>query len=79
MSDLGPLGPLVLYLFLVYFSTTGQAIEIGHRMEAKCTILNHFSQRYGKIPLITEDFTDDIGFSFDLMKVCIGHLKKNIK
>lgn len=50
-------------------STTSQAIGIGMRMNADFIMLNHFSQRYAKIPLFREDFTDRVGISFDHMRV----------
>ncbi len=50
-------------------STTSQAIGIGMRMNADFIMLNHFSQRYAKIPLFSEDFTDRVGISFDHMRV----------
>uniref|UniRef100_A0A3B4ZIX9 Zinc phosphodiesterase ELAC protein 2 n=1 Tax=Stegastes partitus TaxID=144197 RepID=A0A3B4ZIX9_9TELE len=50
-------------------STTSQAIGIGMKMNADFIMLNHFSQRYAKIPLFSEDFTDRVGISFDHMRV----------
>lgn len=50
-------------------STTSQAIGIGMRMNAEFIMLNHFSQRYAKIPLFSEDFSDKVGISFDHMRV----------
>lgn len=50
-------------------STTSQAIGIGMKMDADFIMLNHFSQRYAKIPLFSEDFTDRVGISFDHMRV----------
>ncbi|KAL4658257.1 zinc phosphodiesterase ELAC protein 2 isoform X2 [Arapaima gigas] len=50
-------------------STVSQAIDIGKKMNAKFIMLNHFSQRYPKIPLISADFSDRVGISFDHMKV----------
>lgn len=38
-------------------------------MNADFIMLNHFSQRYAKIPLFSEDFTDRVGISFDHMRV----------
>lgn len=55
-------------------STTSQAIQVAREMKAKFTILTHFSQRYRQIPVFTDKFTDDIGFSFDLMKVTLDDL-----
>ncbi|KAM8724851.1 zinc phosphodiesterase ELAC protein 2 isoform 1-T1 [Acanthopagrus schlegelii] len=56
-------------------STTSQAIGIGMRMNAEFIMLNHFSQRYAKIPLFSEDFTDRVGISFDHMRIRFGDLK----
>ncbi|XP_053300231.1 zinc phosphodiesterase ELAC protein 2 [Pleuronectes platessa] len=53
-------------------STTSQAIGIGMKMNAKFIMLNHFSQRYAKIPLFSEDFNDRVGISFDHMKIHFG-------
>ncbi|XP_041812720.1 zinc phosphodiesterase ELAC protein 2 [Chelmon rostratus] len=56
-------------------STTSQAIGIGMRMNAEFIMLNHFSQRYAKIPLFSEDFTDRVGISFDHMRIRFGDFK----
>uniref|UniRef100_A0A4W6FJ50 Zinc phosphodiesterase ELAC protein 2 n=1 Tax=Lates calcarifer TaxID=8187 RepID=A0A4W6FJ50_LATCA len=56
-------------------STTSQAIGIGMRMNAEFIMLNHFSQRYAKIPLFSEDFSDKVGISFDHMRIRFGDLK----
>lgn len=53
-------------------STTSQAIGVGMRMKAQFIMLNHFSQRYAKIPLFSPDFNDKVGIAFDHMKVCVG-------
>lgn len=53
-------------------STTSQAISVGMRMNAEFIMLNHFSQRYAKIPLFSPDFNDKVGIAFDHMKVCVG-------
>ncbi|XP_035768491.1 zinc phosphodiesterase ELAC protein 2 [Neolamprologus brichardi] len=50
-------------------STTSQAIGIGMKMNADFIVLNHFSQRYAKIPLFSEDFNDRVGISFDHMRI----------
>ncbi|XP_006901872.1 PREDICTED: zinc phosphodiesterase ELAC protein 2 [Elephantulus edwardii] len=51
-------------------STTSQAINVGMRMNAEFVMLNHFSQRYAKIPLFSPDFNEKVGIAFDHMKVC---------
>ncbi|XP_070703624.1 zinc phosphodiesterase ELAC protein 2 [Pempheris klunzingeri] len=56
-------------------STTSQAISIGMKMNAEFIMLNHFSQRYAKIPLFSEDFTDRVGISFDHMRIHFGDFK----
>ncbi|XP_005067677.1 zinc phosphodiesterase ELAC protein 2 isoform X2 [Mesocricetus auratus] len=53
-------------------STTSQAIDVGMRMNAEFIMLNHFSQRYAKIPLFSPDFNEKVGIAFDHMKVCFG-------
>ncbi|XP_038598764.1 zinc phosphodiesterase ELAC protein 2 [Tachyglossus aculeatus] len=53
-------------------STTSQAIGTGLRMKADFIMLNHFSQRYAKIPLFSPDFSEKVGVAFDHMKVCFG-------
>ncbi|XP_049717038.1 zinc phosphodiesterase ELAC protein 2-like [Elephas maximus indicus] len=53
-------------------STTSQAIGVGMQMNARFIMLNHFSQRYAKIPLFSPDFNDRVGIAFDHMKVCFG-------
>ncbi|XP_036250623.1 zinc phosphodiesterase ELAC protein 2 [Molothrus ater] len=53
-------------------STTSQAIQTGMKMNAEFIMLNHFSQRYAKIPLFSEDFSDRVGIAFDHMRVRFG-------
>ncbi|XP_030646075.1 zinc phosphodiesterase ELAC protein 2 isoform X1 [Chanos chanos] len=56
-------------------STTSQAIEIGMKMNAEFIMLNHFSQRYAKIPLFNADFNDKVGISYDHMRIRLGHFQ----
>ncbi|KAJ4931668.1 hypothetical protein JOQ06_010109 [Pogonophryne albipinna] len=56
-------------------STTSQAIGIGMWMNAEFIMLNHFSQRYAKIPLFSEDFDDRVRISFDHMRICFQDFK----
>lgn len=63
-----PCKPLTL-CFMFSDSTTSQAIGIGMKMNAEFIMLNHFSQRYAKIPFFSEDFSDIVGISFDHMRV----------
>ncbi|NWU95496.1 RNZ2 protein, partial [Upupa epops] len=53
-------------------STTSQAIQTGMKMNAQFIMLNHFSQRYAKIPLFSEDFSEKVGIAFDHMRVRFG-------
>jgi len=53
----------------LYFSTTSQAIDVGLRMKAKFIILTHFSQRYSKVPVFTENFRNCVATAFDNMRV----------
>ncbi|XP_060580686.1 zinc phosphodiesterase ELAC protein 2-like [Ruditapes philippinarum] len=55
--------------------TTGQAIEVGKKMNAKYTLLTHFSQRFPKIPEFSDKFTENVGFSFDFMQVRPSQLR----
>lgn len=50
-------------------STTSEAINIGKKMNAKFTLLTHFSQRYYKIPVMSEHFDDNVGVAFDNLRV----------
>lgn len=54
-------------------STITQAVEASRSMNAKFTILTHFSQRYAKIPIINdklmESFGDKVAIAFDNMNV----------
>lgn len=56
-------------------STTSQAVAMGMKMRAEFTMLNHFSQRYAKIPLLSPDLTDRVGISFDHMKIRLGDFR----
>ena len=52
-------------------STVGEALSIANQMQAKCTILTHFSQRYPKIPPTpaAKQGTMPIVFAFDYMRL----------
>jgi len=56
---------------VIVFSTTSQAIDVGLRMKARFIILTHFSQRYAKVPLFTDDFSSNVGIAFDNMRVSL--------
>ena len=45
------------------------------RMNAHSLLLTHFSQRYPKVPVFTDDH-GRVGISFDLMQISIGELYK---
>uniref|UniRef100_A0AAY5EPU2 Zinc phosphodiesterase ELAC protein 2 n=1 Tax=Electrophorus electricus TaxID=8005 RepID=A0AAY5EPU2_ELEEL len=53
-------------------STTSQAINVGMKMGAEFIMLNHFSQRYAKIPLFSDNFNQRVGISFDHMRIRLG-------
>ncbi|XP_070185734.1 zinc phosphodiesterase ELAC protein 2-like [Littorina saxatilis] len=55
-------------------STTSQAVDIGQQMKAKFILLNHFSQRYAKIPIFSKAVPDNVGISFDNMTVSMQEL-----
>ncbi|RWS14896.1 hypothetical protein B4U79_08996 [Dinothrombium tinctorium] len=56
-------------------STISQAIDVGKQMNAKITLLTHFSQRYSKIPIIPED-AQNVGIAFDNMCISLSQLPK---
>lgn len=56
-------------------STVSQAIGQGVKMNAKYTLLTHFSQRYAKIPRIDGAMNKNVGIAFDNMEVTRGDLK----
>ncbi|XP_018653897.1 putative zinc phosphodiesterase [Schistosoma mansoni] len=56
-------------------STTSQAIQAGRDMNASFILLNHFSQRYGRVPPIDE-FKSDVAASFDFMTVKFSDLQR---
>lgn len=56
-------------------STISQAIHQGTLMNAKYTILTHFSQRYAKLPRFEfETLQENIGLAFDNMEVTLDDL-----
>lgn len=58
-------------------STISQAIEHGRKMQAKYTILTHFSQRYRTLPPIKNELIDNsIGIALDNMEVLPSDLCK---
>lgn len=61
-------------------STFSQAIQVGRDMRARHILLNHFSQRYPKIPKSRVDTTpgqeggEVVSISYDFMSVKIGQM-----
>ncbi|XP_068631532.1 ribonuclease Z, mitochondrial isoform X2 [Battus philenor] len=59
-------------------STTSQAIDIGRQMNAKFTVLTHFSQRYARLPRLSADVLRDstrVGIAFDNMQIRMKDLE----
>lgn len=59
-------------------STISQAIEQSEKMQAKYTLLTHFSQRYRVLPPINDELMENknIGIAFDFMEVIPDDLAK---
>lgn len=59
-------------------STISQAIQQSEKMNAKYTILTHFSKRYGKLPPINDELIENknIGIAFDNMEIVADDLSK---
>lgn len=57
-------------------STVAQAIEQGTKMNAKYTILTHFSQRYTILPWIDGILGANVGIAFDNMELVEADLCK---
>lgn len=59
-------------------STISQAIEQGEKMQAKHTVLTHFSQRYRVLPPINDELivNKNIGIAFDNMEIVTDDLPK---
>uniref|UniRef100_A0A182S923 Zinc phosphodiesterase ELAC protein 2 n=1 Tax=Anopheles maculatus TaxID=74869 RepID=A0A182S923_9DIPT len=60
-------------------STLTQAIDQGRKMNARYTLLTHFSQRYAKIPRLRPEqqqsgLGTDLGIAFDNMEVTLDDL-----
>lgn len=56
-------------------STTSEAIESGMEMNSYRIILNHFSQRYPKIPVFNSNYNEKTCISFDMMRIDFVDLK----
>lgn len=52
-----------------HHSTSAMAIEQAENMQAKHTILTHFSARYHALPYIRNELKDNMGIAFDYMEV----------
>ena len=50
-------------------STINEALAISDKMQAKSTILTHFSLRYGKITQIDDINRENVGIAFDFMNI----------
>lgn len=57
-------------------TTVSQAIEQGKRMNAKYTILTHFSQRYTALPYIQGNLNHNVGIAFDFMEITMSDLHR---
>lgn len=61
---------LVSFARTTFHSTLSEAIDIGRRMNARFTILTHFSQRYGKLPFMSDEVNGPtVGMAFDNMRI----------
>lgn len=56
-------------------STVSQALQQGHRMNAKFILLTHFSQRYKDISHINCDLKN-FGIAFDNMELVLSDLNR---
>ncbi|KAK3905087.1 hypothetical protein C8A05DRAFT_31083 [Staphylotrichum tortipilum] len=68
-------------------STLSEALGVGRRMEARRILLTHFSQRYPKLPVVSEETLRrgreggrekdvEVLFAFDMMRVKLGEFKQ---
>ena len=55
-------------------STIGQALETGKAMNAKYIILTHFSQRYPKLPVFSNEAFGNVAFAFDYLSTTYENL-----
>ncbi|KAI8998136.1 beta-lactamase-like protein [Gaertneriomyces semiglobifer] len=55
--------------------TINEAVNVARGMNAQCLLLTHFSQRYPKLPIISEGMLVDgkmkIGIAYDLMRISL--------
>ncbi|XP_076234305.1 ribonuclease Z isoform X2 [Calliopsis andreniformis] len=54
-------------------STVSDAIKVGQLMNAKFNLLTHFSQRYAKIPIWSEE-EKNVGLAYDNMQIKLSQL-----
>jgi len=58
-------------------STTSEALKVGQDMNARRILLTHFSQRYQKIPVLSENDKDQVAIvGFDYMRAKVGDFAK---
>ncbi|XP_072027819.1 zinc phosphodiesterase ELAC protein 2-like [Amphiura filiformis] len=55
-------------------SMISEAIDVGNRMNAKFTLLTHFSQRYMRIPYFKSEVKGQVGITYDNMRVSFSEL-----
>ncbi len=57
-------------------TTAGQAIEVGRKTNAWRTVLTHFSPRYAKVAILTEEEgASGAMIAFDHMKLSFSQLE----
>lgn len=57
-------------------STVSQAVNQGRLMNAKYTMLTHFSRRYREMPWIRKQLPENVGVAFDFMHVAYDDLQR---
>lgn len=56
-----------------------EALNVARKMKAKYTVLTHFSSRYQKLPLLSEQFFGpqaNVSVAFDNMRFSMWQLSK---
>lgn len=61
---------------LTNHSTVSGAINQGQLMNAKYTILTHFSKRYAILPVLPQNLPNNVGIAFDNMQVGCNDLAR---
>lgn len=59
-----------------FHSTTNEAIEVALRMNAQYLIMNHFSQRYPKVPKFDEQYKNFVTVAMDYMIISQSKIKQ---